>query len=131
MKGGKKVAGLLIRVDGALRLVPAAVALRVTPPPRVAPVPGAPPELMGIAVHEGAIVPVIAIGSSRSEMIVCQHATEVLGLVGAEIVSTGSFDTSAEHPELVEHQGESVEMLDVAAIYARVQSGARPGRWGS
>jgi chemotaxis signal transduction protein len=125
------VAGLLVRVNGALRLVPAAVALRVAPAPRVAPVPGAPPELMGVTMHEGSIVPVVAIGSSRSEMIVCQHATELIGLVGAEIVCTGSFETSAEHPEMLEHQGESVEPLDVAAIYARVQSGSRPGRWGS
>jgi chemotaxis signal transduction protein len=131
MKSGEKVAGLLVRVNGALRLVPAAVALRVAPPPRVAPVPGAPPELIGIAVYEGAIVPVIAIGSCRREMIVCQHAAELVGLVGAEIVCTGSFEASAENPEWVEHQGESVETLDVDAIYARVQSSARPGRWGS
>jgi chemotaxis signal transduction protein len=131
MNGGRKVAGLLVRINGALYLVPAAVALRVAPAPRVAPVPGAPPELMGVAMHEGSIVPVVATGSARTEMIVCQHATELIGLVGAEIVGTVSFDTSAERPEILEHQGESVEPLDVAAIYARVQSGARPGRWGS
>lgn len=131
MNDRPRVGGLVVRVDGALRFVPAAVALRVAPPPRVTPVPGAPPELVGVTLHEGAIVPVVAIGSARREMIVCQHAAELLGLVGGEIVCTGSFETSAEHPERVEHERESVEPLDVAAIYARVQSSARPGRWGS
>jgi hypothetical protein len=131
MKGGRKVGGLVVRVDGVLRLVPAAVAVGVAPLPRVTPVPGAPPELVGVATHEGAIVPVVAIGSARGEMIVCQHATELIGLVGAEIVCTGWFQPSADRPEMVEHHGESVEPLDVAAIYLRVQSSARPGRWGS
>jgi chemotaxis signal transduction protein len=130
MNERRRVGGLLLRVDGVLRFVPAAVALRVAPPPRVTPVPGAPPELVGIAIHEGVIVPVLAIGAPRGEMIVCQHGGELLGLVGAEIVRTGSFDVAAARPDAILHQEQLVEPFDVAATYARVQSSVRHGRWG-
>jgi hypothetical protein len=125
-----KLGGLVLRVDGALKFLPAAVALRVAPPPRVTPVPGAPAELVGVAMHEGAIVPVLAIGPTRGDMIVCEHEGELVGLVGGEVVGTGSFAVLSDLPEAVEHDGQPAERLDVTAIYARVQSSARPGRWG-
>jgi chemotaxis signal transduction protein len=129
MKDGGRVGGLLVRVDGALRFVPASIALRVAARPRVTPVPGAPAELVGIAIHEGVIVPVVAIGALRGEMIVCQHAGELVGLVGGEIVGTGSFDKATGRPEAILHHGQLVEPFDVAATYARVQASVRPGRW--
>ena len=125
-----RLGGLLLRVDGALRFSPATVALRVVGPPRVTAVPGAPPALLGVALHEGLVVPVVAIGSARGDMIVCQHAGELVGLVGGEVVRTGSFARSGEAPDRIEHEGQSVEPLDVGAIYAQVQSRARPVRWG-
>jgi hypothetical protein len=131
MNDRKKTGGVVVRTDGVLRFLPATVAIRVASLPRVTPVPGAPPELVGVAMHEGAIVPVVAIGSLRGEMIVCQHAAELIGLVGAEVVCTGSFEVAAHGEDAVVLKGERVEPLDVAAIYARVQSSARPGRWGS
>jgi hypothetical protein len=131
MNDPNKIGGVIVRADGALRFVPASVAIRVAPPPRITPVPGAPPELVGVAMYEGAILPVVAIGSARGEMIVCQHATEVIGLVGAEVLSTGTFEVAAGSEDRVLLKGEGVETLDVAAIYARVQANARPGRWGT
>jgi hypothetical protein len=130
MNGTGKLAGLVLRVDGVLRFVPASIALSVAPPPRLTPVPGAPPALVGIALHQGAVVPVVAIGSTRGEMIVCQHAGELVGLVGGEMVRSGSFDAVAEQPEMVAYEGRRVETLDVAAIYASVQTSARSERWG-
>ena len=131
MSAAEKRGGLLLRVYGTLHFVSAAVALRVAPPPRVTPVPGAPPELVGIAMHEGAIVPVVAVGPQVGQMIVCHYGGELLGVVGAEIVSTGLFDVATEGTERIEHEGETVEPLDLATIYACVQSGARRGRWGN
>jgi hypothetical protein len=122
---GKRTGGIVVRVDGALRFLPAAVALRVAPPPRVTPVPGAPPELVGITMHEGVIVPVLAIGSERGEMIVCQQPAELVGVVGIEIVHTGMFETASEHEGSVRHEGQDVELLDVATVYERVQSAVR------
>jgi len=121
--------GILVRIDGALCFVPASVALRIAPPPRVTPIPAAPPELLGIAPYEGTIVPVIAIGSARREMIVCQHAGELVGLVGGEVVRSGTFDTVPGRIDLIEHEGQRAQAIDLPAIYARVQASARPTRW--
>jgi hypothetical protein len=120
-----KRAGLLVRVDGALFFVPASIALWVAPPPRVTAVPGAPPDLLGIAVSAGAVLPVIAIGGERAEMVVCQHAGELVGVVGGRVVHSGSFEVASDRPDVVEHEGEAAPLLDVPAIYARVQSRGR------
>jgi deoxyinosine 3'endonuclease (endonuclease V) len=93
-------------------------------------VPGAPPELVGIAVHEGVVVPVVAVGEARGDMVVCQHAGELLGIIGGEVVRTGSFDVAPDRPDLVLVDGELARPLDIATVYARVQAGNRPGRWG-
>jgi chemotaxis signal transduction protein len=126
---GARRGGVLVRVDDALAFVPASVALRVAPAPRVTPVPGAPAELLGVTAYEGIVLAVIAIGTLRREMIVCQHAGELVGLVGAEVVQTGAFDAVAGRSDLVEHRGERAQLVDVSAIYGRVQANVRPGRW--
>ncbi|MGD0528327.1 MAG: hypothetical protein ABSE49_24540 [Polyangiaceae bacterium] len=127
---GVRRGGVVLRVAGELRFVPAPVALRVAAAPRITAVPGAPPELLGIAVHEGAVVPVVSVGDTRGDMVVCQHAGELLGIVGADVVRSGSFDVVADRPELVIVDGEHARPLDIAAVYARIQAGVRPGRWG-
>jgi hypothetical protein len=95
-----------------------------------------------MAMHEGIVVPIITIGDTGTspagegerthagQMLVVQHAGELVGLIGAEVVRTGSFPAVAGQTEAVEHDGRVVPPLDVAEIYARVQSGARAGRWG-
>jgi hypothetical protein len=117
--------GLIVRVDGALWFVPASMALRVAPPPRITRIPGAPPELLGVAPYEGTIVPVIVIGSARREMIVCQYATELVGLVGGEVVRSGIFDVVAGRGDRVEYEGEHALVVDLSAIYGRVQASVR------
>lgn len=120
--------GLVLRVDGELRFLHGSVAVRVAAVPRVTSVPGAPPELLGIAMHEGAIVPVVAIGAGRDAMVVCRHGGELLGLVGGEVVRSGRFPQAPDRPDAVLVDGESARALDVTALYARVQSGGRPAR---
>src|ERR1700758_1950231 len=124
-----KRGGIVLRVDGELRFLPASVAGRGGSIPRVTPVPGAPPELVGIAMHEGVVLPVVAVGSARKDLVVCQHAGELVGLVGGEVARTGVFDVGADRPELVQVDGERVRPLDVAAAYARLQSSARRHVW--
>lgn len=121
--------GIVLRVDGELRFLPASVALRVGPIPRITAVPGAPTELVGIAMHEGVVLPVVAVGSARKDLVVCQHAGELVGLVGGEVERTGSFDVVPDRPDLVQIDDEHVRPLDVAAAYARVQSSARRHVW--
>lgn len=120
--------GVVLRVDGELRFLPATLAAHVAPAPRITAVPGAPPDLLGIAMHEGTIVPVVAIGAARAEMVVCQHAGELLGLVGGVVVRTGRFEAVEGRADLVQVDGERARQLDVGALYARVQTGGRPSR---
>jgi formylmethanofuran dehydrogenase subunit C len=126
MDGGR--GGLVLRVDGELRFLPATLAARGAPTPRVTTVPGAPPDLLGIAMHEGTIVPVVAIGALRGDMVVCQHAGELVGLVGGEVVRAGRFEAVEGRADLVQVDGQLARQLDVGALYARVQTGGRPAR---
>jgi hypothetical protein len=114
--------GILLRVDGALTFLAAADAVRISSTPRITPVPGAPPALLGVTLYEGTIVPVLSIGSARGEMIVCQHAGEVVGLLGGEIVKTGTFEAADGGVAVGD---EHAPALDLAAIYAQVHASAR------
>lgn len=121
--------GVLLRVDDVLCFLPASVALRVAPSPRVTSVPGAPPDLVGVTLYEGVVVPVIAIGSARGDMVVCQHAGELVGIVGGQVVQSGSFDLVAGRADRVVHEGQPAQIIDLTTIYSRVLTSTRPGRW--
>jgi len=126
----EKRGGLLLRAAGDLFFLPAALAVSIDPPPSVVRVPGAPPEMLGIAAHAGEVLPVVALGEDRSAMVVCRVATELLGIVGATIVGAGLFDGDPSAPERVRFLGESARPLDLPGIYAKLQGGAWAGRWG-
>lgn len=119
---------LVLRVDGELRFLPAALAARVAAAPRITAVPGAPADLLGVAMHEGAVVAVVAIAAGRGAMVVCRHAGELVGLVGGEVVRVGRFEPVDGRADAVDVDGERALLLDVGAIYARVQTGGRPPR---
>ncbi|MGH7435053.1 MAG: hypothetical protein ACRENE_05200, partial [Polyangiaceae bacterium] len=106
--------------------VPAAIALRVARTPPVTPVPGAPAGLLGIALHEGGVVPVLEIGPARGDMIVCRSDGELVALLGGEGFVTGVFTTAGDGLDLVEHEGRRHALLDVAALCATI--GAAAGR---
>ena len=126
-----KRGGLLLRVDGALVFIPASVALRISVPPEVVRVPGAPAELLGMAVNEGEILPVVAIGSERGPMVVCMHASELVGLVGGAVIGSGLFPKAEEaKSDEVSFGGETARTLDLAEIFGRLHGGAWAGRWG-
>jgi len=122
--------GVVLRVDGKLFFVPVPVARSVARIPRVTTVPGAPADLIGVAMHEGAVVPVLTIGPARSEMVLCHCGGETVGLVGGEVVRTGLFDPDPDPacPDGIAFEEQRVGPLDVAAIYARVEAGRGRGR---
>ncbi len=132
--------GVLFRVAEQLYFLPATIASKVLPMPVMARVPGAPAELVGVALVEGEMIPVVAIGdlerraSRRSKnpdraradsrpMLVCTYLGERLGLVGLVIIATGRFDSA--HPDQVSHNGVPAELFDVGAVF----SSLREGRW--
>jgi hypothetical protein len=124
-----KRGGVLVRLDGAVWFVPATVALAITAAPQIARVPGAPEALLGAALHEGEVVPVVAIGSARSSMLVCSYLGEKIGLLGARVEATGLFDPDPTAADAVRHKGETARALDLGAIYARIQGEGWAGRW--
>ena len=120
--------GGIVLDDGShLFFVPAHVAEKVAPIPDIARVPCAQPELVGIALHEGAILPVVAIGPARAAMLVISYMGEPIGLVGATVVATGSFEAAGDGAS-VRHDGRIAKPLDLPGIYARMQAGSWAGR---
>jgi chemotaxis signal transduction protein len=109
----------VLLVEGQRMFVPAAVALKVARLPTITRVPGAPPELLGIALHEGAVVPVISLGASRSAMVVCTFAGDKVGLVGGDVVETGLCDTTG------------TKVVDLAPTIAKIQAGGWSTGWRS
>jgi chemotaxis signal transduction protein len=132
--------GVLFRVADQLYFLPATIASKVLPMPGVAHVPGAPAELVGVALVEGEMVPVVAIGdldargsrrppapdrprADNRPMLVCSYLGERVGLVGLEIVATGRFESP--DPETIEHGGVRAALFDVGAVVSRL----REHRW--
>lgn len=124
-----KRGGVLLRLEGALHFVPASVAVAVTSTPQLARVPGAPEALLGAALHEGDVVPVIAIGPARESMLVCSYLGEKVGLLGARIEATGLYEVDPDAADAVRHRGETARTLDLAALYARIQGEGWASRW--
>lgn len=115
--------GIVFRTGEDLWFLPASVASEVLPVPELARVPGAPPELLGVAVHGGEAIPVVAIGPSRSCLLVCSYLGERVGLVGLEVEATGRFPpppVESLHGETVEWQGRRARLFDVSMVVANV-----------
>ena len=117
--------GLVFRVRSLWSFLPADVAIQVAPRPQIARIPGAPPGLLGLALTEGVILPVIELGGEPGPMIVCVHRGEQLGLVGVVDVESGMFPAGEGAGVLF--RGELVRTLDLEEIYARVHV----VRWGA
>jgi len=134
MKGG-----VVFRVAEAMYFLPATTASKVLPMPGVARVPGAPADLVGVALVEGEMVPVVDIGgdpppsrravtpsrprTDNRPMLVCSCQGERIGLVGLELLATGLFETNED--ESVVHEGLAASLFDVAAVIERL----RARRW--
>lgn len=114
--------GVVFRIEQELFFLTATVAVRVEPIPRTGRVPGAPPELLGLALVDGDMIPVVSVGPSRSAMLTVLYLGERVGLVGLDVVATGRFESVHDH---VVHADEHARPFDVGAAIARV----RDTRW--
>jgi chemotaxis signal transduction protein len=130
---GARRGGIVLRAGGTLWFVPASVAIKVEPVPDIARVPGAPPDLLGIALVDGDIVPVLALddalrarpGSARA-LLVCHFLGETVGLLATSVVRTGVFSGDGES---ILYEGERALPLDLTAMFARLHAGSWAGRW--
>jgi hypothetical protein len=116
--------GVLVRVDGALAFLPAAMVQSIVALPAITPVPGRHEPLLGIAQVGNGVIPVLglgALGASRGALVVTRHGGEAVGLAGIEVVGTGHYDVDGSAPDCVRVGGDRVPSIDVGAIYDRVK----------
>lgn len=132
--------GVVFRRGAGRYFLPATTAVTILPLPSLTRVPGGPPELTGIALAFGEVLPVVDL-SERSDvapttsrgirereatstraMLVCQHQGDRVAITGIDIVATGLF---ARAGETVRFEGETLPLFDVAAVVATL----REDRW--
>jgi chemotaxis signal transduction protein len=114
--------GVVFRVANELFFLPATVAQRIVPVPKMGRIPGAPPDLCGLALVDGEMIPVVAVAGPRTAMLVVQYLGERIGVVGVHVLATGRFETRHDH---VVHAGEHARLFDMSAVVARI----RDTRW--
>jgi hypothetical protein len=122
----------------ALAFVPAEVALRLTDLAAFTEVPGAPPPARGIALVDGEVVTILAVGLGEpartktayrsgedwpvpgaDRAILCSVGAQRVALIGGVVVATGVFDACGE--DAVTFRGERVPTLDVRALHAQAE----------
>jgi len=85
--------GIAVRNEEGDFFLPLGVAVRVVPIPELTEVPGAPREVLGIALHEGEVILVLAAGIHGTSLLLCKTEEGLVGLVGLEIAQ---FDVKRE-----------------------------------
>ena len=123
--------GVVVRAMQALAFVPSSVAVRVTTAPLVARIAGAASELLGVALVEGDVVPVVTLAPAAApsgqlaQMVVCTHDGERLGIVGLDVVAAGLFDADPEDPGGILFDEVRVPGLDIGALCERIDGARR------
>jgi hypothetical protein len=82
---------LLVRAGGELGFVPATIAKSLVRQPVTSPVASTP---LSMALVAGHVVPVVAIGSPTSELLLCEIDGEIVGFAGLEVERAGSFEAA-------------------------------------
>lgn len=124
----------------ALAFIPAEVALRLTDLTAVTEVPGVLPPARGIALVDGEVVTILAVGLGEPKRpvrtspyrpgedwnvpgadraILCCVGAQRVALVGGVVVTTGLFDACGQ--DAVLWNGEQVPALDVRALHAQAE----------
>lgn len=121
--GAGHAGAVLFRAGAQLYFLPATVATKIAPvPAAIGRVPGSPAELVGLALVDGAVIPIARIGDARDALLVVSYLGDRFGLVGMRLVATGRFAASSDH---VLYEGEHARPFDLSALIARM----RDTRW--
>jgi hypothetical protein len=126
-RDGATRGGLVFRVGERRWFLPAEIALKVAPRPQIARIPGAPPGLLGVALSDGTILPVVELAPDHESMVVCLHRGEHIGLLGATSIESGVFPANDADGVLV--KGAAIPPLDLDELYGRLH--VRGTGWGS
>jgi hypothetical protein len=120
--------GVVVRVEAGLVFVPATIAQKFVSMPKVVPVPDAPLGLLGVALVDGTVIPVVALGPHRDTMLVCTYLGEAMGIVGHTVVASGTFEAPLGLAGSVKCAAGIAKTLDLAALAASLSKNAWAGR---
>ena len=113
-------AGLLVRAGEELGFVSAATAQSVVPEPPISPVGSTP---LQMALVNGRVVPVIALGSPTGVLVLCELDAELVGFSGLEVSAVGSFTATARG---VVVDGRSIAELDLFGALRSMEPALEP-----
>ncbi len=123
---GVTLGGVLLRVGDRLVYVRAAEAVKLVPFPQITRIPGSSDALLGVALFEGGIVPVVSVGHERESMLVCSYAGALVGVVGGSVVASGMFRAEGSS---VRYGNETASVLDLPALCASILPSSWAGGW--
>jgi len=111
-------AGVVVRLNGELRFLPAHAVRRFVSPPTISDVSGTG---LTMALVQGQVLAIIAAGVRGSALTVCEVAGELVGLLGPEPQEVGFFEAQGAD---VLYRGDLVPLLDVAELVRASARGA-------
>jgi hypothetical protein len=103
-------AGVIVRLEGELRFLPAQSVSRFVPVPTTSDVAGTG---LTMALVDGQVLPIIVVGPRGSALTVCEVGGELLGLLGADPEAVGFFEADGAGVRL---HGVRARALDVAEL---------------
>ncbi len=125
---GREMGGVVVETDYGLLFVPASVAIKFVAMPKVLSVPDAPPGLLGVALIDGTVIPVVALGPARDAMLVCTYLGEPIGIVGHAVVASGTFEPAQDLPGSVQCRAGIAKTMDLSSLAASLSKNAWAGR---
>jgi hypothetical protein len=111
-------AGVVVRLSGELHFLSAQSVRRFVPRPPLSDVSGTG---LTMALVDGQVLAVIAVGQRGSTLAVCEVGGELVGLLGAEPESVGIFESDGSG---VSFHGQRVPTLDVTELVRHSARGA-------
>ena len=111
-------AGVVVRLNGELRFLPAQVVRRFVTPPSISDVSGTG---LTMALVQGHVLAIIAAGPRGSALTVCEVGGEQVGLLGLQPQEVGFFEAQGSG---IVYRGEPAALLDVAELVRAAAGGA-------
>lgn len=126
--GVRELGGVVVETDTGLFFVPASVALKFVAMPSLLSVPDAPAGLLGVALIDGTVIPVVTLGRARDTMLVCTYLGEPIGIVGHLVVASGTFEAAPDVPGSVRCKAGIARTIDLSQLAASLSKNAWAGR---
>jgi hypothetical protein len=113
-------AGIVVRAGVEHGFVPAAVAKSLVRSPITSAVASTP---LQMALVEGQVVPVVAVGSPTGELVLCEIEGELIGFSGLEVERAGTFEAAEGG---VVSDGRVLHDLDLQSVLRSLDQALEP-----